>query len=322
MELVTKLTVKPMEHRIVYGDKVLFLGSCFAEEVGKICRGLGFAAEINPFGTLYNPMSIASSIDRMSSNRLFTLDEVVRVSDEFYCTFSHNSDFWDVSPQRLLERVNNALDRVSEFWLGTKWVVISLGTSWIYHHLERDICVANCHKLPAAQFHRRFLDVDQTYSILTSVVSRFPEKRFIFTVSPLRHLKDGLHGNQISKAALLLAVDKLCNANDNAYYFPAYEILLDELRDYRFYKPDMIHPSEQAVRYIWERFVDFGIDESQQEAIRYAKQVRDMLCHRPFFEGSQAYEKFILLREQKLEQLRRLYPLVEIDNIVEKIDKY
>ena len=322
MEFFTKLSVKAMEHRIAYGDRVLFLGSCFAEEVGRICRGLGFDAEINPFGTLYNPLSIASSIDRMSCNQPFTSEEVIKVGEEFYCTFNHNNTFWDVSSHELLTKVNHSLARASEFWSDTKWVVISLGTSWVYHHLERNICVANCHKLPASQFQRIFLDVDQTYGILSEMISKNPDKKFIFTVSPLRHLKDGLHGNQISKAALLLAVDRVCKNHSNAFYFPAYEILLDELRDYRFYKPDMIHPSEQAVRYIWERFVDLAIDESQREAIMYVSRVRDMLHHRPFFEGSQTYEKFMLLREQKLEQIRRLYPLVVIDNLSGTIDNH
>ena len=147
------------------------------------------------------------------------------------------------------------------------------------------------------------------------MVKAHPDKQFIFTISPLRHLKDGLHENQLSKAALLLAVDEVCKECNNAHYFPAYEILLDELRDYRFYKEDMVHPTDQAVRYIWEHFVDFAIDPKEKPAMQAAAELRQMLHHRPMFPGSESYRKFEQQRELRINELKRDYPQVLLENL-------
>ena len=145
----------------------------------------------------------------------------------------------------------------------------------------------------------------------------YPDKQFIFTVSPLRHVKDGMHGNQVSKAALLLAVDEVCKTFDNAHYFPAYEILLDELRDYRFYKEDMVHPTEQAVRYIWERFADFAIDPKERPAMKAVAELKQMMQHRPLFPESVAFKRFESLREKKINELKKDFPKVYLDNLLE-----
>ena len=145
----------------------------------------------------------------------------------------------------------------------------------------------------------------------------YPDKQFIFTVSPLRHVKDGMHGNQVSKAALLLAVDEVCKTFDNAHYFPAYEILLDELRDYRFYKEDMVHPTEQAVHYIWERFADFAIDPKERPAMKAAAELKQMMQHRPLFPESEAFKKFEVLREEKISAMKRDFPSVCLENLAE-----
>ena len=248
MILQTEIKIQPLEQTICYDDGLLFLGSCFADEVGGICRGLGFDALVNPFGVLYNPASIAHSVERLDSGQPFCPEEVVKVGEGQYCTFSHNTAFWNVSEAALLERVNQSLAEAHSHFEKSKWVILSLGTSWVFRDKETQKVVSNCHKLPAAHFERVFLSVDQSVHCLTEIVQQHPEKQFVFTVSPLRHLKDGLHENQLSKAALLLAVDKVCKTFNNAHYFPAFEILLDELRDYRFFKEDMVHPTEQAVR--------------------------------------------------------------------------
>ncbi len=306
-----------MEQAIAYGEGLLFLGSCFADEVGALCRGLGFDALVNPFGVLYNPASIAQSIERLGSGKPFTHDEVIAVGEGQYCTFSHNTAFWQSDETTLLERVNKDLKEARERFLDTKWVVVSLGTSWAFRHKETRQVVSNCHKLPARQFDREFLTTERSVECLAKMMKAYPEKQFIFTVSPLRHLKDGLHENQLSKAALLLAVDEVCKSFDNAHYFPAYEILLDELRDYRFYKEDMVHPTEQAVRYIWERFADFAIDPKEKSAMQAAAELRQMLQHRPLFPESEAYRKFETLKEQKIVEMRRNYPGVLVENLIE-----
>ena len=317
MQLHIKLDIKPLNHTIAYGDSLLFLGSCFADEVGTLCRGLGFDALVNPFGVLYNPASIAQSVERLGSGEPFTQDDVIAVGEGQYCTFSHNTAFWQTNEETLLESVNKGLKTAHERFLGAKWIVVSLGTSWVFRHKETRQVVSNCHKLPARQFDRAFLTVEQSMDCLTKMLLAYPDKQFIFTVSPLRHLKDGLHENQLSKSALLLAVDEVCKSFGNAHYFPAYEILLDELRDYRFYKEDMVHPTEQAVRYIWERFADFAIDPKEKPAMQAAAELRQMLHHKPVFPESEAFKKFEAQKERKMAEVQRDYPLVCLANLAE-----
>ena len=306
-----------MEQTIAYGDGLLFLGSCFADEVGALCRGLGFDAMVNPFGVLYNPASIAQSMERLDTGQAFEHDDVIVVGENQYCTFSHNTSFWSSSETALLEQTNRSLAEAHVHFMASKWVVISLGTSWVFKNKVSGKVVSNCHKLPANQFDRQFLSVERSSQYLAEIVQRHPEKQFVFTVSPLRHLKDGLHENQLSKAALLLAVDKVCMTYDNAHYFPAYEILLDELRDYRFYKEDMVHPTEQAVRYIWERFTDFAIDPKERSAMKAAAELKQMLQHRPVFPESEAFRKFEELKEKKVNALQKDFPKVCINNLSE-----
>lgn len=315
MHLSTDVIIQPIEQRIVYGDRLLFLGSCFADEIGNICKGLGFDALVNPFGVLFNPASICQSVERLESGKNFTKNDVIEVGGEFYCTFSHNTEFWNPSPEKLLETVNGSLNSARQHFSQAKWIVISLGTSWIYRHKQSGLIVSNCHKLPSQLFQREFLTTEQSTELLSQLVEKHPDKQFIFTVSPLRHLKDGLHENQISKAALLLAVDEICKRFGHAHYFPAYEILLDELRDYRFYKEDMIHPTEQAVRYIWERFVSFAIAESELPAMKQASELKQMLQHKVFFPESEAFRKFEALKTEKLNLLKEKFPKLTIENL-------
>ena len=304
-----------MEQTVHYGDGLLFLGSCFADEVGSLCRGLGFDALVNPFGVLYNPASIVQALKRLHSGTPFSHDEVIAVGEGQCCTFSHNTAFWKDSEGALLECINDSLVQACDHFKKSKWVVLSHGTSWLFRNKETKQVVANCHKLPADRFVHEFLSVEQSTAQLSTLVEQHPDKQFIFTVSPLRHLKDGLHENQLSKAALLLAVDEVCKSYLNAHYFPAYEIMMDELRDYRFYKEDMVLPTEQVVRYIWERFTDFAIDPKEKPAVQAAVEVRQMLHHKPLFPESEAYRKFELLKNQRISELERDYPDIRLENL-------
>lgn len=305
----------PLSQTIAYGDGILFLGSCFADEVGAICRGLGFNAQVNPFGVLYNPASIANALHRLQSGKPFSHQEVINVGEEFFCTFSHNTEFWNHSEHGLLERINQSLIEARRCFAPSKWVILSLGTAWAYRYRATQEVVANCHKLPSQLFDRYCLSVETASKCLSDLLQAFPDKQFIFTVSPLRHLKDGLHGNQLSKSTLLLAVDQVCQAYPNAHYFPAYEIFLDELRDYRFYKEDMVHPTDQAVRYIWERFVDFAIDPAEKPAMQAAEELKQMIHHKPLFPESEAYRKFKDQKNQKVTELKQKFPNIVVENL-------
>lgn len=315
MLLRTEINIPPLPQTIVYGDGLLFLGSCFADEVGGICRGLGFRAQVNPFGVLYNPASIAQSLKRLQEGTPFGHHEVIKVGEEFYCTFSHNTDFWRTSEQELIETVNHRLTEAQTHFQDAKWIVLSLGTSWAFRDKITGQVVSNCHKLPANRFDRVFLSAQHSAKLLSDILQSAPDKQFILTVSPLRHLKDGLHENQLSKASLLLAVDEVCKTFGNAHYFPAYEILLDELRDYRFYKEDMVHPTDQAVKYVFEKFVQFAVSPSEYPAVTAAQELKQMLHHKPLFPDSEAYRKFISQRDQKLSDISKRFHNIIIDNL-------
>lgn len=247
---------------ISLNDKIFVLGSCFADNMGQKMADLGFDVCVNPFGTLYNPVSICNSVARLTSGIPFSKDECVQMGAGagLVCSFSHHTSFARRTEDEFLQVANASLKEASLRWKAASKVIITLGTAWIYEYLRSGETVSNCLKIDAKEFSRRRLSVRETATLLMNMVARHPEKEFIFTVSPIRHLKDGAHGNQLSKSTLLLALDEvIAKFPERCEYFPAYEIVLDELRDYRFYSPDMIHPSDQAVDYLWSRFVGFAV---------------------------------------------------------------
>lgn len=269
-------------------DKIIALGSCFADSIGGKMASLGFDILVNPFGTLYNPVSISNSAARLASGVPFSGKECVRMGagSELICSFSHNTTFARPTEEEFLDHANKSLAFASEAWRLSTKVIVTLGTAWCFEHVSSGEIVANCLKIDAKEFRRKRLSVAEAAILLKNMVSRFPEKKFIFTVSPIRHLKDGAHGNQLSKSTLLLAVDEVCQAfPDRTDYFPGYEIFMDELRDYRFYAPDMTHPSAQATGYLWSRFIGWALPE--QDLPELEKRVKALAAslHRPINEN-------------------------------------
>ena len=247
-------------------DKIFVLGSCFADNIGRKMVDLGFDVCVNPFGTIYNPVSVCNSIARLASGIPFSEDECVPMGAGagLVCSFSHHTSFARRTEEEFLNVANASLEEASHRWKAASKVIITLGTAWIYEYTRSGEVVSNCLKIDAKEFSRRRLSIRETATLLMNMIARHPDKEFIFTVSPIRHLKDGAHGNQLSKSTLLLALDQvLAKFPDRCDYFPAYEIVLDELRDYRFYAPDMVHPSEQAVDYLWNRFVGFTVPSAE-----------------------------------------------------------
>ena len=262
--------------RLISGhDGTVTLGSCFSDEIGRRLSETGFNVLCNPFGTLYNPASIAKSVELLAGGKHFTEDDIVRTPDGF-ASFFHHSRFNRPTADEFLDNANRCLERDSEFFAKAGFVLVTYGTAWVFRHKERNMTVSNCHKLPASEFERSRLDVEQCAALTEKMVSAFPEKTWIFTVSPIRHLADGAHGNRLSKATLLLAIDKALEGKKNAFYFPAYEIMEDELRDYRFYQENMTHPTGQAADYIFERFADFAIDPSPECRERMAEALKEL----------------------------------------------
>lgn len=265
-------------------DRIFVLGSCFADNIGGKMVDLGFDVCVNPFGTLYNPVSICNSVARLTSGIPFSESECVQMGAGagLVCSFSHHTTFARRTEDEFLNVANASLKEASLWWKAATKVIITLGTAWIYEYLRSGETVSNCLKIDAKEFSRRRLSVRETATLLMNMVARHPEKEFIFTVSPIRHLKDGAHGNQISKSTLLLALDEvLAKFPERCEYFPAYEIVLDELRDYRFYAADMIHPSDQAVDYLWSRFVRFAMPESELPALDARRRELLRAQHRP-----------------------------------------
>ena len=306
MKLNTPVEIKPLEKRLTYKDSILFVGSCFADEIGSRCAERYFDTRVNPFGVLFNPCSISDCLGLLEGYGInaeqcsFIPDDVIQTSGGF-CSFHHHGSMARPTAQEFLDNANKVLADASDFYYREGWVVVTLGTAFIYTDKESGNVVANCHKLPADRFERTMISADQVYDALSQYVAARPNRQWIFTVSPVRHLADGLHANTLSKATLHLGIEKLVNRYPNAHYFPAYEILMDELRDYRFYADDMMHPSAQAADYICERFMDFALEDSERSLLSEAEKVRGMMDHRILNPGTPDAARFEAQRTKALE---------------------
>ena len=249
------------------------LGSCFSDNIGRQLADFGFDVCVNPFGTLYNPISIMQSIELLASDRVFDDSDCIQIGagDERWCSFSHHTSFARESREEFLTNANKALADAREHFSSCNKIIITLGTAWCFRNLDTGKVVSNCLKRPANEFIRERLTSSEVTQALTRIAKLCPGKEFIFTVSPIRHFKDGAHGNQVSKSALLLGIDDFLSGTlthrlqngEHSDYFPAYEIMMDELRDYRFYAEDMCHPSQQAVDYIRERFLSWALPATE-----------------------------------------------------------
>lgn len=235
---------------------IMILGSCFADEIGRKLIASGLDVCLNPFGTLFNPASILSSISRMQSGTPFTAEECVEMGANAgkICSFSHHTSFARTERKDFLDNANKRLAESAAYWHKCSTVIISLGTAWVWKHLPEEKIVSNCLKRPGYEFSHELLQLGEVQTILENIIASAPGKEFIFTVSPIRHLWNGAHSNQISKATLLLAIDSLQARHPEVRYFPAYETVLDDLRDYRWFAQDKVHPSPEAVDKIWEAF--------------------------------------------------------------------
>ncbi|MCR5519861.1 MAG: GSCFA domain-containing protein [Bacteroidales bacterium] len=248
----TAVEIRKFPIKLSTTDKIMILGSCFAKEMGSRMSAAGFKLLTNPFGTLYNPISIANSIARMDHCVRFRPEECVEMGAGAgkICSWWHHTSFARVDAEDFLSNANRALEEASAFWKESNKVIITLGTAMVWKLVSNGEVVSNCLKRPAREFSHEMLSVDQVSAVLRRIVDSHPEKEFIFTISPIRHMGEGAHLNTLSKATLHLGLPSAMNSA----YFPAYEIMLDELRDYRWFAADLVHPSEEAADLIWERF--------------------------------------------------------------------
>ena len=248
MKLQTIVDIAPSNRKIGYEDSILMIGSCFADSIGEQMVQRNLRVTCNPFGTLYNPLSIAQALT------MTDMPELIE-HDGLWHSMAHHGSFSRSDRTEAEQAVRSSIDALQQALAEATVVIVTFGTAWVYEQAGR--VVGNCHKLPETNFTRRRLSVEEIVAAWKPLLERYSDKHWVFTVSPIRHIKDGLHENQLSKATLLQAVEKLTGeAGLTADYFASFEIMLDELRDYRFYADDLVHPSSLAVNYIWERFVD------------------------------------------------------------------
>jgi hypothetical protein len=291
----TKVEIPDSIIKISYHDQIMTLGSCFADNIGRKMQEAYFETEINPFGVLYNPISILRSVELLIEDKPFTQNDLFQHRG-LWQSFSHSTLFSDISPEKCLEKLNERFNVASASFQKTDFLVITFGTAWVFEEKESGSVVSNCHKLPANRFIRRRLAVEEIvrdYSkLITQLTNLLPSIKLIFSVSPVRHWKDGAHENNVSKSILLLAIDELQRLFKNVLYFPAYEIQMDELRDYRFYAADMIHPSDVAVETIWQRFSETFFSTETLLIKSELEQLNADLAHRPLHPESVEFRVF------------------------------
>ncbi|GAB1415058.1 GSCFA domain-containing protein [Paludibacter sp.] len=309
-----KHNIFPIESKISYAHKLMSLGSCFSENIGNKLADLYFNIDINPFGVLFNPISISKSLYTLLENEILSKEDTFQ-HNSLWSSFSNSTLFSSIHQEECLSNINSRIQKGHTQLLNSDFLLITFGTAWVYELKETKEVVANCHKLPSGEFNRRRLTVDEiveNYSILFQKLHAInSDMQVIFTVSPVRHWKDGSHENNISKGILHIAVDELNRLYDYIHYFPAYEIQIDELRDYRFYAEDMVHPSETAINYIWQKFIEFCIDENAIALMKRIADIKLMENHRPIHPNLPEYEKLIKQLSSKKEQIINEFPFLK-----------
>jgi hypothetical protein len=312
MEFILTFPLKKPAQQIGLKDGIVLLGSCFAEEMGAKLVPRRFNVLVNPHGILYNPESLATAISEYMAGRQYTQADLFRHNNLWH-SYQHHGRFSQADEAACLQGINAEIDKAHAQLKAARWLIVTFGSAFAYRHKKSGSLVANCHKVPSTEFEKVLLTKESIAGRWTSLLAALqkfnPELRFVFTVSPVRYVRDGLVENNRSKGILLDSIHTLVESNVGCYYFPAYEIVVDELRDYRFYKEDLVHPTAQAVNYVWEKFATTALDATAQQFIAEYETVRKALQHRPFQESSQEYQGFRKQLEEKIHALEKKYAL-------------
>lgn len=318
-----RTTIPPGENRdkISLSDKVICIGSCFADMVGHKLEEHKFNADVNPYGIVFNPDSIFTLLDYSISNRFPPAHTYLKNQGMFY-NYNLHSHFWGVDGQQLKEKVEKAIQSTARGLPETNWLILTFGTSIIYQRADNGETVANCHKMPAGLFNKRLLTEEEIKNnfglVMDKIKSVNPNINIILTVSPVRHIKEGLELNAVSKSILRVACHQLAESFTNVNYFPAYEIMMDDLRDYRFYKGDMVHPSEVAEDYIWGIFSQNYFSPDVRAFIEMWRKIRKSLDHRPFHPQSANHRGFL---KKLLVQLQAISDTVDVNAEIEGVER-
>jgi hypothetical protein len=317
MNLQTQIPIqKESRSPIDYTSKLFLIGSCFSENIGGKLEHYKFQTVQNPFGILFHPIAIENLICNAINEKKYTEEDVFFHNERWHC-FDAHSVVSNPNKEVLLTNLNQAILSTNKQAHNATHLVITLGTSWVYRHIETDAIVANCHKVPQKKFLKELLSIDEITQSLEAIIALVKsvnkDVTILFTISPVRHLKDGFTENQQSKAHLITAVQSIISPRAQSrglFYFPSYELMMDELRDYRFYAEDMIHPNQTAINYIWERFTNSWISEEAQITMQEVAAIQRGLAHRPFNENSEQHQQFLKTLQQKTETLQKKVPSI------------
>lgn len=322
MNLITKVELPNYNFKINLQDQLMFIGSCFTENIGRKFESTFFNVLINPFGVTYNPISIADILQIIMDLTKFGINDVF-VHNNLYHSFMHHSSFSCSDINQILHKINSNIEFSHNFLKNTNFLFITYGTSIVY--TKDNKIVNNCHKLPSSVFLQKRLSIDEIFDMYKKLIVELkkfnPKIKIILTVSPVRHLKDGAIENQISKSTLILTSHKICDFFDDVFYFPSYEIVMDELRDYRFYAADMFHTNEMAVNYIWEIICDKIISKSSKSDLPKLQKINDALEHRLFNSNSSEINSFIVFLEKNLDYFENKYPKLNYNSVRLKINE-
>ncbi|WP_329805762.1 GSCFA domain-containing protein [Flavobacterium facile] len=314
MHFQTQIPLQKSYFPIDYTSKVLSLGSCFAENMAEKLEYFKFENVVNPFGIIFNPVSLEKLILRSIHKKYFTENDVFYHNEAWHCYEVH-SELSNPNQEEFLSNLNRLIDSTNQELSKSTHVIITLGTSWVYRHIESNEIVANCHKVPQKQFVKELLSIAQIEASLQNIISEIqtinPNCNFVFTVSPVRHIKDGFVENTLSKAHLISALHASNFQFPTSNYFPSYEIMMDELRDYRFYAEDMLHPNQTAIDYIWIKFFENYVDEKEFGLMNQVCEIQRALKHRPFNPNSESHKKFLENLNQKINTLVNKHPNIQ-----------
>ncbi len=316
MEFRRELDVRPLKEKINIRDHMMLTGSCFSENLGEKLVHNRFNALFNPSGIMFNPVSIADSLTSYITNRSYDHSMIFK-NQEWWTSWDHHTRFTHADADELLAMINGSQKAAHEFLKKTKWLIITLGSAWVYQ-LDNGRVVANCHKVAMDKFRKKLLSFEDVLGTLDNVIHRIfffnPDIRIMFTVSPVRHLRDGFIENNRSKAVLIQAVHHLVDKFDKLYYFPSYELVIDDLRDYRFYSEDMVHPNYQATEYVWQKFLKACVDGSSLNVLAEINTINAARAHKPFQPDSDAHRKFRKKQYDSLQKLMMEYPYINWEN--------
>ncbi len=316
MQFQANITIKPLQPSISYHDKLLLIGSCFTEHIGNYLMDVKFNVLQNPNGILFDPISVCNSLTSYIDNKQYTADELVYLNEAWH-SWQHHSRFSGIDKAEVLNAINQSQQAAHAFLKQADWLVITLGSSFGYKLVDGLVPVANCHKAPAQNFIKQLSTIDETIADFETALSQLlqfnPDLKVLFTISPVRHLRDGVVDNNRSKARLIEAVHHLVNTFDKVHYFPAYELVVDVLRDYRFYDIDLAHPNYAATQFVLEHFAESCMNTNTQQLMDEIKKLIIARNHKPFNPTSNQHQQFLKAQLQKARALQELHPYLNFE---------